>query len=539
MKCLIVSLLTCFTINISFGQFGEWVWMKGDSIGNSVGNLGIQGISDSTNNPPGTYEPAEWQDQSGNFWFFGGITFGGGAHNNLWKFNPQLNEWSLMKGSEGIGGQSISYGTQGVPSVNNCPPSQCYGATTWVDLNDNLWLFGGGNVGDCNLLWKYSISTNEWTWMKGSMYTENTPGVYGVKGIASPNNTPGSRSETNASWTDASGNLWFYGGFHIEPNGATRTFADVWKYDISTNEWIWEAGDTLLNSLPQYGVMGIPSASNTPGSRWVYSKWKDEDGHFWIMGGNNGTFLNDLWKFDMTLHQWTWMGGTNNGDDLGYYGSKCIGSALTVPPSRYENRTCWTIDNCNFWMFGGYGRNPVGWFNDLWHFNTITKQWTWVSGDSLKSQNGHYGIKGASNINNTPSGRFGSVGWVGLDKSLWLFGGWGGVSGDEFYNDVWKFVPGNSCANLFCGKDLVQTNFPQPAVYIFPNPSNGNFTLETSDLEIDEDISIDIINAIGQKIFSASNFISQIDISDAAQGIYIVSVTTQDFTLQKKIFISR
>ncbi|RYG55543.1 MAG: hypothetical protein EON56_05485, partial [Alphaproteobacteria bacterium] len=40
-----------------------------------------------------------------------------------------------------------------------------------------------------NDLWKYNIATNQWTWMSGSKVGRN-PGVYGIKGVASPENFP-------------------------------------------------------------------------------------------------------------------------------------------------------------------------------------------------------------------------------------------------------------------------------------------------------------------------------------------------------------
>ena len=36
-------------------------------------------------------------------------------------------------------------------------------------------------------------------------------GTYGTKGVAAPGNVPGAR-EGAVSWTDASGNLWLFGG---------------------------------------------------------------------------------------------------------------------------------------------------------------------------------------------------------------------------------------------------------------------------------------------------------------------------------------
>ena len=47
--------------------------------------------------------------------------------------------------------------------------------------------------------------------------------------------------------------------------------------------------------------------------------------------------------------------------------------------------TSWTDANGHFWLFGGEGGaggrgNSV--FNDLWKFNPVSTEWTWMSGES-------------------------------------------------------------------------------------------------------------------------------------------------------------
>jgi len=63
-----------------------------------------------------------------------------------------------------------------VPAPNNTPGSRSYGTITWTDSQGALWLYGGINgegVGED--LWKYDIGTNEWTWMSGSDFADETP----------------------------------------------------------------------------------------------------------------------------------------------------------------------------------------------------------------------------------------------------------------------------------------------------------------------------------------------------------------------------
>lgn len=63
-------------------------------------------------------------------------------------------------------------------------------------------------LGWLNDLWKFDGT--RWTWISGSKEI-NQPGVYGIKGIADPNNVPGSRFSAT-SWIDSMNNLYIFGG---------------------------------------------------------------------------------------------------------------------------------------------------------------------------------------------------------------------------------------------------------------------------------------------------------------------------------------
>ena len=56
--------------------------------------------------------------------------------------------------------------------------------------------------------------------------------------------------------------------------------------------------------------------------------------------------------------------------------------------------------------------------NDLWQYNTTSKQWTWISGSNYSMQAGMYS-KGGS----IAGARKGATVWC--HKKFWLFGGHG------------------------------------------------------------------------------------------------------------------
>jgi hypothetical protein len=433
LKILFVIAFTAAISRCAFSQPGEWTWMHGSSTVNGTANFGTQGVSSPTNEPPPFYEASDWTDAQGNFWLFGGYSSGmpSGFMGDMWKFDPSTNEWTWMHGT-GIGGPLPVYGTQGMPAPANSPGGGHWCAATWVDNNGMFWLFGG-NPGGTSTLWMYNPVTNEWTWMKGP--TGNSTGVFGTQGVPDPSNHPPSRWETNATWVDASNNLWLFGG--LGNNGD-----DLWKYSVSTNEWTWVRGAAGAVA-PVYGTLNVGAPANTPGTRQVYSKWKDVNNDFWLFGGSGEN--NDLWKYTLSSNQWTWMGGTNVVNHPGTYTTPCVSSATDVPAARHENRACWIDANGNFWFFGGYDGQE---WNDLWKYCPVSGKWTWINGSSQANGVSSHGTLGVSSPTNNPGARMGSTGWKDSSGNFWIFGGYIGIGPTG--NDLWRFVPDPACGDNSC-----------------------------------------------------------------------------------------
>jgi len=439
-SALRISLLitTLSAVQVS-AQLNEWTWVHGDNLPNQNGNYGVQGVSSPLNKPPSSYEGCEWTDRNGNFWYYGGQDLATSYYSDLWKYDPSTNEWVWVHGPGGVMNAPAVYGTQGVSSPANTPGARGWAPSSWVDTNNNLWMFAGcdGGATDMNNLWMYNISTNEWTWMKGANFS-GSPGSPGIMGVPSITNEPPARHESTCSWIDGSGDLWTFGGF----GGGD----DLWHYSISTNMWTWMKGDPYAANPPVYGTQGIPDPLNTPGLRAAYSRWADKFGNFWLFGGySTAGNLNDIWKYVIATNEWTWMKGPNVTEDTGKYVSPCVEDALCNPSSRYENRSCWT-DSCgNFWTFGG-ATTSINYDvkNDLWKFNPVTNNWTWVSGSSGANDPGNYGSIGVSSPTNVPPARTGSAAWQDANGNLWM--GFGvSFSSGNFRNDLWRFVPDPSC----------------------------------------------------------------------------------------------
>lgn len=179
--------------------------------------------------------------------------------------------------------------------------------------------------------------SNEWTWMGGTTQNVTTwqtnpnigvTGAYGTLNVPSMQNIPGPRQHS-ATWKDSSGNLWLFGGSGIDVNGSSGYLNDLWKFNPATQEWTWMGGAQSVGSVSLcsnegcgqsgvYGTLGTSAAGNVPGGREGPASWTDANGNFWMFGGqgydSNGTFvyLNDLWQYNPTTNQWTWMGGPSS-----------------------------------------------------------------------------------------------------------------------------------------------------------------------------------------------------------------------------------
>lgn len=350
----------------------------------------------------------------------------------------QFNQWTWMHG-DNITSQPGVYGTMGVPAPSN-KPSGRYEACQWTDLNGNFWLYGGGQGGlrNCDM-WKYDPSTNMWTWMHGSNLT-NQPPVYGVQGIPSPTNTPGANGFGSCTWTDLIGNLWLFGG----DDGTNPPFDNLWKFDITTNEWTWMKGSGSPGPLPVHGVQGIPAPSNTPGGRAETScTWTDNNGNLWMFGGTPvgvGASWNDLWKYDPLTNMWTWMKGSNVVNQAGVYGALNIPANANTPGSRWCYAS-WKDNAGDLWLFGGIDANsPMGmnFFNDLWRYSIATNQWTWMSGSNQPNQVGNYGTQCVAAASNVPGARGETRScWSDSCGNFWLLGG--RDLNFSLFNDLWRY----------------------------------------------------------------------------------------------------
>jgi hypothetical protein len=513
----------------------DWTWIDGTKTAGYAGKPIYGSFPQSapttdpnpyTNTPGARYGGAAWTDAHGSMFLFGGFGFelaGSKAPdtleasmNDLWVCVKTYDfcQWQLVGGYEAVFGAGIQNWaqTEGQPAVytnlgstfpnpNPIPtpiPGARWGAMTWKDNTGKFWLFGGnGNTdtanGLLNDLWtydpsafngsNYTTAVGQWVFIPGGSNQVNQPGVY----TGSP--YPGARVSA-VIWTDASsGNVWMFGGYGYDGSGKVGFLNDLWKFNGTT--WTYVTGSETANPTGVYGTAGTPSNSNFPGGRQEAVGWLDGFGHLWLFGGegfdSTGTvtgILNDLWMYDITGNQWTYVMGSNLANQTGSYelqpmigpvstngaaglcglvpgdtnlGCSPVDTTGAMPGSRW-GASAWTDSGGNFWLFGGWGldstgTNGNGGLNDTWVYtpNATAGQpgtWVWAKGSPTGNANGNYGPETRPYFTYyiwTPGGRNNATSWIDNQGQLWLFGGEGfdatSSTGNGYLNDMWRYLP--------------------------------------------------------------------------------------------------
>ena len=423
----------------------QWTWMNGNKATGTAGNYGIQGIPSPSTFPGSRMGACTWTDNQGNFWLFGGrglSASSNGLLNDLWRYNPSNKQWTWIGGANTTNNQG-QYGILGLPIFQQ--PGSRENAASWTDAQGNFWMFGGSGyanndseTGLLNDLWRYSPSLNSWTWVGGSNDLDEE-GRYGRKGEASSSNFPGGRF-LSSTWTDDNGNLWLFGGFGYADNDNGQ-LNDLWKYSPGSEEWTWMKGDKSDDGDARYGRKGEFANNNTPGARQGSTAWKDQDGNFWLYGGENSNDLFcDLWNYNPDNDQWAWMSGTEDENEQPEYDDIGVPTTSGHPGSR-TLASGWVDPLGDLWLFGGrgYGGNsgsdPL---NNIWKYSISNNNWTFVKGDASNNPTPVYGDKEVPHSDNKPGGTQNASSWTDANGIFWFFGG---RSSDGLLNQVWSFSP--------------------------------------------------------------------------------------------------
>lgn len=264
------------------------------------------------------------------------------------------------------------------------PPGR-HGAVSWthVDSLNNTYFYVWGGVGGIINGTRYTtISDFKYdTWrFNGSFNTDGlTDEASDLRFLWEKRNVttvPTPRAYA-AQWIDHKGNVWIYGG--RGSNGSQfQIYSDMWKWHHHSENWT-QISDTAPNTVPFYGTQGVTCKDHNrthPGARQGAGTWVENTANgtqrFWLFGGSSDTSnstnesfnntYNDLWMFDPSTREWTWVNGSTLVNQQGSYN----GTANPYPGGLDLVQT-WNWNNgteVEFVLYAGHSNQGAK--NDYW-----------------------------------------------------------------------------------------------------------------------------------------------------------------------------
>lgn len=214
----------------------------------------------------------------------------------------------------------------------------------------------------------------------------------------------------------------------------------------------WELSDLwrFSMSLKQWSMpfegSSSPSYSGTinPGRRSAAGLAVQSGNVVWLFGGASGSGLrNDLFKWNGS--SWSFVKGSTSANQKGTYGTKGNAASGNVPGARnYFSPSIPTNSaRTKLYLYGGIGYDSAstqGPLGDFWSYSFSTNMWTWEAGSNTVKENAVYGTQGVGSTSNAPGSRENMAYTVDKDDKLWLFGGYyRGTSTTADKNDVWQY----------------------------------------------------------------------------------------------------
>jgi len=322
-----------------------------------------------------------------------------------------------------------------------------------------------------------------WVWEGGPSTTPGAGALVAAAASAAAAAAPRARCCAQTWATDDA--LFMLGGA-----GDVDFFADLWRMELPTRPDTLPAwkrvgggsapdnfgGNATLPAARTYAVTWVAAAA-TAGHDNSSSSSRKQQHELWMWGGQgsaydgdvDGTFLDDMWSFDVKSGAWARQPGGSGPPRPGKH---------EVPTAR-QWANFWPDSGAasggggGVWMHGGSGaptpqqyyENPL---SDMWYFDNAARRWTQIynhTGDTGAVYDGPGRHPGARSNSYTASRSAGAAASAASSSSsssssskpdggndddgdtLWLFGGEGSLSAGPNgtrphgggFQDVWTF----------------------------------------------------------------------------------------------------
>lgn len=274
----------------------------------------------------------------------------------FWSFDVVSAWWSTIHISN-----LQKFGVQGVPSNSTFPGFKYFHACVISSFDNQFYLFGGSDSGTIlitlmilitvneNNIWRFNFTLQQWTFLKGNLLLGTSVGL----GVESPLNFPTGRWEHTMNAMSSSNSIVVFGG----RSDTIGSLNDLWRYNVTSNNWCLLRGNISTSNQPAvYGTAGVASAANIPAGVYHHcAAFLPGTDLLYVFGGYRSAFLNELWIFNCSSAQWTFVSSsatagvyTNGGQ---YPGARSGHSFATVPKTSlfvmvlvHQLMTCLLLD---------------------------------------------------------------------------------------------------------------------------------------------------------------------------------------------------
>lgn len=172
-------------------------------------------------NPNSRYISQVWPDNKNKVvYIYGGYGYGysigwGALIGDMYMYNYTDNKWKYVMGSnQGNQYVPVQYPVWIGDYQFGSGPGNRAEAGTWIDANQNLWLYGGtgydenSNLGPMSDTWMYNTTANAWKWMGGNRVRWTNPYVLPTTNFG----WPGCKTQPLVL-PDKYGQVYLFGGY--------------------------------------------------------------------------------------------------------------------------------------------------------------------------------------------------------------------------------------------------------------------------------------------------------------------------------------
>ncbi len=267
--------------------------------------------------------------------------------------------------------------------------------------------------------------------------------------------------------------MWIVGGnFNYDDQGTPYVSFGVWNYNPTADKyrWVWKPANTSSDDNYNPGEIGVESELNCPGELAYAGTSIDSNDNIWTLNK-----FSELWMFNTSSWNWVRIQGSSNESQSASFGANPGQAAADVWPGN-RGGNLQTDSHNNLWLICGMTNNVIA--NNVWHFNTTSKLWRFVSGDKIPS--------GDAWSNATYFAGFYYANCdIDEDDKVWCYGGEGNLGDLWMYDtrsDTWTHKFGNFSVvppNVASANDFDPDNIPSVSMGNFINRRDGTFMLIT------------------------------------------------------------